>query len=54
MNLSPAKPMPTLMTLLDERRPLSPKNRRRPHWSQSWIILLIGISLGWLLHHHLS
>jgi hypothetical protein len=54
MNLSQTKPMPTLMTLIDKRRPFSPKNRRRPHWSQPWILLLIGIAFGWLLHHHLS
>jgi hypothetical protein len=53
MNLSPDKPMPTLMTLLDERRPLI-SNHRRPHWAWPWITFLLGLALGWILHLHLS
>ena len=54
MNFSPDKPMPTLMTLLDERRPLASTYRRRPHWSWPWITILLGLVLGWILHPHLS
>ena len=54
MNLSPDKPMPTLMTLLDERRPLAFTHRRRPHGPWPWITFLLGLALGWILHPHLS
>ena len=54
MNLSPDKPMPTLMTLLDERRPLTPSHRRWPYGSWPWITFLLGLALGWILHPHIS
>lgn len=51
----PTRPMPTLMSYLDEPLRLrSSSNRQRPTDLWRLIFMLLGFCLGWILHTYLG